>query len=278
MDIADSHTHLIRSGFFGEYGRPASGGNDLDVFESLRRAHRIDAALVLGYEGDVDGDAHYRANNAYVAELAAAHRWVAALAHAAPWLAHVPEAPFVGVAVYLNSVADAQWFSRWAPEVGQHLAADEMIVSLNVTPETLAVAVDAIRALEGCQVLVSHLGQPGRYGEPPSDAELLPALAPLLSLADADHVGVKLSGLYDLTEPTHGYPHRPLAGLIERIADAFGCARLYWGSDFSPVLDHVSYVQAVHAVSDLPWSAGEREAIMGGNLRRILRRSTALPS
>src|SRR4051794_37762933 len=276
MHIADSHTHFIRSGFIGRYGRPASGGDDLAVFESLRAEHQIDAALVLGFEGEVEGDAHYRDNNAYVAELAAAHGWVAPLAHTAPWLEHVPAAPFLGVAAYLNSTADAAWFARWAPAVSEQLAG--MIVSLNVTPETLAVAVDAIRRLEGCHVLVSHLGQPGRYGESPSDAELLPALEPLLSLADAGHVGVKVSGLYDLTDPTHGYPHRPVAGLIDRIADAFGCARMYWGSDFSPVLDHVSFVQAVHAVSDLPWSPGEREAVMGGNLRRLLRRPTEPPS
>jgi L-fuconolactonase len=278
MDIADSHTHLIRGGFIGRYGRPASGGDDLEVFESLRREHRIDAALVLGYEGDAEGDAHYLANNAYVAELAIAHGWVAPLAHVAPWLEHVPAAPFLGVAAYLNSDAEAHWFSRWAPAVSERLAARAMIVSLNVTPATLAVAVDAIRALEGCHVLVSHLGQPGRYGEAPSDADLLPAVAPLLSLADAGHVGVKISGLYDLTDPTHGYPHRPVAGLIDRIADAFGCERLYWGSDFSPVLDHVSFVQAVHAVADLPWSPSERDAIMGGNLRRILRRHRELRS
>ena len=273
--IADSHTHFIRSGFIGRYGRAASGGDDLAVFESLRREHEVDAALVLGYEGDVEGDAHYGGNNAYVAELAATHEWIAPLAHTAPWLEQVPREPFRGVATYLMSTADAQWFARWSQDA---LAGREMIVSLNVTPETLSIAVDAIRRLEGCHVLISHLGQPGRYGEAPSDAEILPALAPLLSLADAGHVGVKVSGLYDLTDPTHGFPHRPVAGLIDRIADAFGTERLYWGSDFSPVLDHVSFVQAIHAVSDLPWSPGERDAVMGGNLRRLLRRSTALRS
>jgi L-fuconolactonase len=272
VDIADSHTHLIRSGFIGRYGRPASGGDDLEIFESLRREHRIDTALVLGFEGDAEGDPHYRGNNAYVAGLATGPGWASPLAHAAPWLEHVPPALFRGVTAYLNSPAEAEWFARWAPRVGEQLAEREAIVSLNVTPETLAPATEAIRGLEGCQVLVSHLGQPGRYREAPPGDELRSALAPLLSLADAAHVGVKVSGLYDLTDPTHGYPHRPVSGLIERIAEAFGCNRLYWGSDFSPVLDHVSFAQAVHAVSDLPWSPGEREAVMGGNLRRILRR------
>lgn len=278
MAIADSHTHLIRSGFIGRYGRAASGGDDLDVFQSLRREHEVDAALVLGFEGDVAGDARYQGNNAYIADLATRHEWVAPLAHTAPWLEQLPADPFRGVAAYLMSTADARWFARWARTAIDRLAGRAMIVSLNVTPETLSVALDTVRALEGCQVLVSHLGQPGRYGEPPSDAELARVLAPLLALADAGHVGVKISGLYDLTDPTHGYPHRPVAGLIDRIAEAFGCERLYWGSDFSPVLDHVSFAQAVHAVSDLPWSPSERDDVMGGNLRRLLRAPMELRS
>jgi L-fuconolactonase len=270
MTIADSHTHLVRAGFIGRYGRPCSGGDDVAVYDSLCREHGIEAALVLGYEGDAEGDAHYRGNNAYLAELAPAHGWMAPLAQAAPWLEAVPGAPFLGMAAYLNTAGDAEWFSRWAPEAAGRLAGT--IVSLNVTPETLAIAADAVRGLEGAEVLVSHLGQPGRYARPPTDAELLPALAPLLGLADAGHVGIKLSGLYDMTEPTHGYPHAPVAPVIDRIADAFGSERLYWGSDFSPVLDHVSFVQTVHAVSDLPWTAEERDAVMGGNLLRLLER------
>lgn len=264
--LADSHTHIVRAGFLGRYGRPASGGDDVGVYESLCREHGIEAALVLAYEGEAAGEAHYGGNSAYLAELAPAHPWMAPLAQAAPWLAPATGPAFRGVVAYLNSVADAEWFAGWAPGA----LAPGTIVSLNVTPETLAPAADAIRGLAGCEVLISHLGQPGRYARAPSDAELAPALAPLLRLADAGHVGVKVSGLYDLTDPTHGYPHRPVAGIVERIADAFGCERLYWGSDFSPVLDHVSFAQALHAVSDLSWTPDERRAVMGENLLRLL--------
>ena len=244
------------------------------MFQSLRREHGVDTALVLGYEGPVERDAHYGGNNAYIAHLARTHDWMSPLAHTAPWLDAVPGEGFRGIAAYLMSTPEAEWFSHWTDDAIDRLAGRQMVVSLNVTPETLTVVANAIRRLEGCHVLVSHLGQPGRWREAPSGAELVSTLAPLLSLADIGHVGVKVSGLYDLTDPAHGYPHHPVVGVIDRIADAFGCERLYWGSDFSPALDYVSFAQTVHAVSDLSWSQSEREAVMGGNLRRLLRSPT----
>jgi L-fuconolactonase len=145
-----------------------------------------------------------------------------------------------------------------------------MIVSVNATPGTLARTRDTLRRLEGCQVLISHLGNPGTQDSPPSRAQVSAVLDPLLSLSDARHIGVKLSGLYDMSSPSHGFPHVIARPFIDRVADAFGTERLYWGSDFSPALDHVSFAQTIHAVSDLPWSDAERSAVMGGNLRRIV--------
>jgi L-fuconolactonase len=266
MRLADAHAHLFRSGYAGRYGRPSSGGDDVNVYRSLMLEHRIDLSLVVGYEGD----ARYRGNNAYLANLARDHEWIAPLAYTPAGKPQAPGDPFFGVAVYLPSVADAVAFSNWPEHVIGELTRRRSIVSLNANPETLAVAADGIRRLSGCHVLVSHLGMPGRFERAPTKSEIASALKPLSSLSNARHVGVKLSGLYALTSPMHAFPHLAVQPLIDWIADSFGAERLYWGSDFSPALDYVSFIQTAHAVSDLPWSDAQRAQVMGGNLRRVV--------
>jgi L-fuconolactonase len=271
MDLADAHVHLFASGIFGRYGRACSGGADLEIYQSFRDEHCIDTALVIGYEGEPE----YRGNNEYVARLAADNDWIVPVAFTPTRAPRVPDEPFAGISVYLSTEADALRFGRWPPEVIRGLSSREMIVSVNAVPATLGPAVAAIRALDRCRILVSHVGEPGAYDEPPSREQVSSALAPLLSLSDAGHVGVKLSALYALSNPAHAYPHAAARPVIETVAEAFGTERLYWGSDFSPALDFVSFAQTIASVDDLPWSDSERAAIMGGNLRRLVERSTS---
>jgi L-fuconolactonase len=269
MPLADSHVHLFAGGIVGRYGRACSGGHDLETYESFRAEHGIDVALVVGYEGEPE----YRGNNGYVADLAADNGWMVPLAFTPTDAPAVPSRPFAGISLYLSTPEDGRRFAGWPPEVLHGLSAEEMIVSVNAVPATLAPAVETIRALDRCRVLISHVGEPGAHREPPTHEQVSAALEPVLSLSAARHVGVKLSALYALSNPAHAYPHAAARPVIERVAEAFGTERLYWGSDFSPALDFVSFAQTVSAIADLPWSDSERTAIMGGNLRRLVKRS-----
>ncbi len=133
MHLADSHVHLFRDGFVGAYDRPSSGGDDLAVYDSLRAKHRIDKALIVGYEGQ----RAYRDNNGYVADVARFRPWIAPLAYVPAGRPAVPGAPFVGISVYLESMTDARRFAAWPPEVVAQLAQRRMIVSLSATPDVL---------------------------------------------------------------------------------------------------------------------------------------------
>jgi L-fuconolactonase len=272
MHLADSHAHLFTAGIRGRYGRACSGGDDLEVYESFRRQHQIDMTLLVGYEGDSE----YLGNNEHVVRLATANDWIVPLAFTHLDVPQVPSAPFVGVSVYLASPEEAKRFTQWPPEIMRGLNDEEMLVSVNAVPEALAVAGPALRAVDGCRILISHLGEPGTYAAVPSRDDAQSALEPLLALSNAMHVGVKLSGLYAISDPGHAYPHAAARPFVELIAEAFGTDRLYWGSDFSPALDYVSFPQAISAVSDLAWSDAEREAIMGENLRRLVARSSSV--
>ncbi len=250
MDLADAHVHIFANGIAGRYGRACSGGADLEIYESFRDEHRIDVALVIGYEGEPE----HRGNNEYVALLAANHDWIVPVAFTPTEAPLVPAQPFAGISVYLSTEDDARRFAGWPPEIGQGLSSEQMIVSVNAVPATLAPAVEALRALDGCQILISHLGEPGAYDAPPSREQVSAALEPLLSLSDATHVGVKLSALYALSNPAYAYPHVAARPVIERIAEAFGIERLYRGSDFSPALDFVSFAQTIVTVRVLAWA------------------------
>lgn len=51
MKLADAHLHLFRPGFADRYGPAWANRSEVELYEALRQAHRIDRGLVVGYEG-----------------------------------------------------------------------------------------------------------------------------------------------------------------------------------------------------------------------------------
>ncbi len=267
LRLADAHIHLFDGGYAGTYGRSAAGGDDLDIYESLRPVHNVDVALVIGYEGE----APYATNNAHIAMLAAEHDWIHPLRYTAASAPCVPERPFLGLVLFLEDLTDARAFATWPRECLNALSERRAILSVNATPESLAAVAPTLRTMEGATILISHIGLPGQTPTPPSPADVARVLAPLLSLADCANIGVKVSGLYDISIPRHGYPHIAARPFVESIVERFGVERLYWASDFPAALDYVSFRQTISAVADLgTWSSKDVSAVMGGNLRRLL--------
>lgn len=265
MMRADAHVHLFRDGFLGRYGRPSSGGDDRVIYDSLRHEHNIGAALVVGYEGLP----FCRGNNDYLLEVAPQCPWAKCVAFIPVNAPAVPHTAFAGISVFLESIEDAQRFAAWPTDLMQALIDRRAIVSLNAGPDALAAAAGTIRRLAGCSVLISHLGEPGVFARRPSERELAARLQPIISLAAERHVGVKVSGFYAMSDPPYAFPHEHVDPVLTHIADAFGMERIYWGSDFSPALDFVSFEQTLQVLAGRSWSATEIDAVMGGNLVRL---------
>jgi L-fuconolactonase len=83
----------------------------------------------------------------------------------------------------------------------------------------------------------------------------------LLALARFPNVATKASAL-----PSHSsqpYPHRNLHPYVQRVYDAFGPRRIFWGTDFSRL--RCTYRQAIAMFTEeLPWlSQEDKEWIMG---------------
>lgn len=267
----DSHIHLFEHGFGGD--RPA--GAELVQYERLRTVAGIDAALVVAYEGQ-----GFAGNNAYVLELAAVRGWIIPFVYL-----HLPGSGAEGVvppgsvqkqvekaiaggarglALYVEpGSGDLADVPRSAWTVIEESGA---ALSVNAPARVWAEAKSWLSA-HNVPVLVSHMGLPG----PGSAAEggvNEDMLQPVLALAEFPHVAVKLSGAYAIDPRA---PHVGAAPVVRRILDAFGTERVCWGSDFSPALT------AVDETAMLALPAGtegltdaERDAILGGNLRRLL--------
>ncbi len=263
MKLADAHMHLFAAGYPGRYGALFPKGGETAMYESIRRVHDIACALVVGYEGEPWS----RGNNRYIARLAATRSWMAPLAYcssaSAPGVAHLRKwrgAGFAGVSWYVSNPREAEIVSACSDDAAALLNDWRAIVSVNCPPEVAEVLHPLFARLPETRILLSHLGLPG----------LLPGaranLGPVLRLASLPHVGVKVSAAY----ACNAHPHPGLTGLVAPLRRAFGESRLYWGSDFSPALDDVTFSQTVAAFSGLAWESPEE--VFSLNLRRLIGR------
>ncbi|WP_026876527.1 aminotransferase class V-fold PLP-dependent enzyme [Jiangella gansuensis] len=279
MPRLDAHIHVFERGFGGRYAQRLEADEELRTYDRIRRAHGIDRAVVVGYEGSPE----YVGNNAYILRRSREHPWMVPLAYLsvapAPSIESIKELVergFLGFSLYLLDSEDAAAFAAWPPEVLRALGQRARLLSLNATPTATSAIAHAVAAVAPCAVLFSHLGLPGQHPIH-SGAQARQRLRPLLSLASLPHVGVKVSGLYATQEPPHVYPYHNALLYIEALVERFGTRRLFWGSDFSPALDWVSFDQAAHPTLPPSLTNTEVADIFGSNLAILLANAAPAP-
>lgn len=272
MRLADAHIHLFRGGPGTGTGEPGPGGRDLPEYEELRRAHGIDRALVVGFEGAEQ----HAGNNADLIELAGPREWIVPVAYLPAWpapstavLEALADRGFFGVALWIGDADAADAVAGWPTEARRAIADRFTVVSLNARAEVSDRIGEFVRDLAPATVLFSHLGLPGRYAEPVGPDRAVARLSALLGLAGAGHVGVKLSGLYAVSEPRTDYPHRQAWPFVDVLFGAFGPERMYWGSDFRPATAWVPFDRTVDVYLPEGLSREETALVMGGNLMRL---------
>lgn len=166
-----------------------------------------------------------------------------------------------------------KWFG-----VLDRLAVEGKVLWLYPSAEHLP-TVDAVAArLPELRMVLNHTGftQSGigrdEYGRPQIDSAVpQPHEAQVLALSRNPNVSVILSGAYGFSRLEHPYPD--VAEVVRRVADAFGMERLMWGSDFPWIVDRPGYRECLGLIDHhLPGlSHVERTAVLGDNIRRILR-------
>ncbi len=274
MRLADAHIHLFPDGYRHD-GLPALfGAGELEAYEAIRAMHGIEFALAIGYEADgIDLQ-----NNAYIRKVSAAHSWLRTVAYVDPDAAPEPQAiqtlldqGHSGLALYVTDTDRARNLLLWPWAIWEVLQAHGAIVSFNARPEAIALLRPLVETAKSVPFLFSHLGLPGHLAPGIDEKALRDRLAPLLALADLPNAHVKLSGFYATSDPAFAYPHCGADRATREILAAFGSYRCLWGSDFPPALEFVSFPQAIHWLGLDDLSNTEKDAIMRGNLVRILR-------
>jgi L-fuconolactonase len=125
-----------------------------------------------------------------------------------------------------------------------------LIVELHIGPDYGAEVAAVVQAHPGTPVLIDHLAEP-HMGNAVEYAEVL-------ALARFDNVFIKLSGLNHFSDDAPPYEEaKPFTRLV---IDAFGPARMVWGSGTPSIVD-------AHLDRE---SAAERERVKGGNLADLL--------
>ncbi len=118
----------------------------------------------------------------------------------------------------------------------------------------------------GLILIVDHMGLNAAMLK---DNSIPHAIDQVVALAKYPNVSVKMSGSPLVSrEP---YPYRDIAGYLQRVFEAYGPQRSYWGSDLTNSFDKGSYRQRVtHFTEELPFlTESDKDWVMG---RAILAR------
>lgn len=161
-----------------------------------------------------------------------------------------------GDAAWWMTDGTADWFWPEAEEAG--------IPVMVFPPGLLAAVADVAKRHPDLKLVIDHLS----IRTDLRDDELDPVIDELVGLARFPNVAVKATSLP--SNVTDGYPFRSLHSRVERVVDAFGPRRVFWGSDFTRL--PCTYREAVTMFTEeLDFlSDDDLEWIMGRGVREWL--------
>ena len=177
-----------------------------------------------------------------------------------------------GIRHLVQGEADERWLCR--PDVRRGLRATGdagLCYDLLTLPHQLPAAVETVRALPESTFVVDHLSKP-----PIASGQFEPWASQLRRLAAEPNVYCKLSGL--VTEADHeSWTVDGLRPYAEIALEAFGPARLMFGSDWPVCLLAASYAEVADAAGQLiaGLSPDERAQVLGGTAARAYRLPTS---
>lgn len=235
--LADSHIHLFEGGF------RKSGVDEVAEYERLIKEYSIEAALVVGYEGEEWATG----NNSFIAGLAESRPWIRPVAYLSPTelsvehLETISAKNFIGISLYLLSTDDMAAIEGVSDEVWAWIVRRGWLISVNSKGELWRVWHGVLTRNPELRLCMSHLGLPEVDKEEPSDKMIAKELANQRLLHTFANVYLKFSGFYALEEVAPFFPYTKSYPYVRYILENFDNRRLIWGSDFTPALLRVSF-------------------------------------
>ena len=277
MEFIDTHQHLIYRARFGyewtaDIEPLATGDFTLEDYRALTQGKGI--ARTIFMEVGVD-DADYRAEARFISGLAGMNGICGQIASCRPeedhgfeaWLEECRQLDVVGYRRILHIMPDELSRSHTFRANLAKIGAAGLPFDLCVLARQLPLAIELARALPDQQFVLDHCGVPDIAG-----GAFASWAADMSALAACTNVAVKLSGITAYCAPD-ACDAATLAPWVDHVLQAFGPARMVWGSDW-PVVNLGSGLPAwiehtktlLHALSE-----EEQKAIMAGNARAIYR-------
>jgi predicted TIM-barrel fold metal-dependent hydrolase len=117
------------------------------------------------------------------------------------------------------------------------------------------------------QMVIDHVGLKQPFDPPPPD-EPWADIDEVASLAEFEHVAIKISGACTLSHQP--FPYADIWEPLGRLFEAFGFERCMWGTDWTRAVNLLTFEQGVEAFRTTDaLSDDERAALMGGTLQQI---------
>jgi len=160
---------------------------------------------------------------------------------------------------------DPRWLARTEVRQGLRAVADAgLVYDLLTLPHQLPAAIDTVRALPGLTFVLDHLSKP-----PIATGGLDPWVTLVRELAALPNVSCKLSGM--VTEAGSRWTVATLHPYAEVVLDAFGPARVMFGSDWPVCLLAASYANVASAARELTAALTHEEQtlVFGGTAARV---------
>lgn len=166
-----------------------------------------------------------------------------------------------GIRHQVQELADGSWLTDPATVTGlRQLAAAGLVFDLIVRADQLPACVAAAREVPELSFVLDHLGKPRI-----ASGELEPWATDIRALAALPNVTCKLSGM--VTEADlEAWTVEDLRPYAEEVLDAFGPARVMFGSDWPVSTLAADYARVVQAAQELTaqLTVAERECVFAG--------------
>ncbi|MEA5363985.1 amidohydrolase family protein [Amycolatopsis sp., V23-08] len=174
--------------------------------------------------------------------------------------------PLVGIRHQVEEERDDDWLLRPEIVAGLSAVADAgLVYDLLVRPAQLAAAGEVALRLPGLRLVLDHAAKP-----PIAAGEWEPWASAVAALAERENVVCKLSGLVTAADWS-GWEVGHLRRYVDHVLDAFGPARLLFGSDWPVCELAAAYEVVLDAAVSLTGSLSdpERLAFFEHNARSV---------
>jgi predicted TIM-barrel fold metal-dependent hydrolase len=169
----------------------------------------------------------------------------------------------LGVRLTFNTPATLAWLSDgtadWFWPEAEKAGLPVMFLAVGAVPRFARIA----ERHPQLTLIIDHMGLNSSSRANRLTADVPAAIDQAVALAKYPNVGVKFSGAVgNSLEP---YPFRDMTANLQRLFDAYGPQRCYWGTDITNSLANASYRQRVtHVTEELSFlSESDKDWVMG---------------